>query len=252
MKAKFILTILLMTLCAKSFAQDIIHTNDSQPIEAKVTEITDEYVRYKTFDNLEGPDYRIALSHVVRIVFENGTEKVFATLNNEKEEEYNGPYGPLAYRAGVFYDNLGRLYSKQLKKCLGESVYKNDYRKARNQFLWGSGLTVGGTTLLVGALAGGGMYTLINNKWGPRVTQSASTGKNEVINSKAPVVAIVAIGVAGAACIGAGIPLWVKGNRKLGAIADDYNLQHPASDFSYRPSLTLGATANGFGLALTF
>lgn len=246
MKAKLILTTLLMVLCAKSFAQDIIHTFDSKPIEAKVTEITDEYVRYKTFDNLEGPDYRMPIGHVVRIVFENGTEKVFATLNNS-DDEYNGPYGPLAYRAGIFYDDLGRLYSKQLRKCLGDSVYDGEYRKARNQFILGSGLTVGGTTLLVGALAGGVMYTLINNSWGSRTTQAGKT-----VNSKGPAVALIAIGVAGAGCIGAGIPLWIKSNRNLGAIADEYNLQHPADDFGYRPSLTLGATENGFGLALRF
>ena len=235
MKAKLILTTLLMVLCAKSFAQDIIHTLNTPPIEAKVTEISDDYVLYKTFDNLDGPDYRIPVTHVARIVFENGTEKVFAPANaKEAEEEYRGPYGPLVYRAGIYYDNLGRLYHKQLRQCLGESVYNNDYKKAHSQFQWGSGLTVGGATVLLASIAGGVVYTYINKQL-------------EKTANPAP---FIAAGLVGAACVGGGIPLWVSGNRKLSTIADDFNQQHDA--YGYSPSLQFGATGSGIGLALRF
>ena len=36
-------------------AQDYIHTYDSAPIKAKVLEIGDDYIYYRTWDNLEGP-----------------------------------------------------------------------------------------------------------------------------------------------------------------------------------------------------
>ena len=62
----------------------------------------------------------------------------------------------------------------------------------------------------------------------------------------------VAGGIAGAACLGAGIPLWIKGNRKLNAIADDYNQRYGRNAYGYKSSLSVGATGNGVGLALNF
>ena len=74
MKAKLILICVLAFLCGKAFAQDVIHTLDGRSIEAIVLEINDNDIIYKTFDNPEGPDYRLSVSRVTRIVFQNGTE----------------------------------------------------------------------------------------------------------------------------------------------------------------------------------
>ena len=78
MKAKLILICVLSGLCGNAFAQDIIHTIDGRSIEAKVLEINDDDILYKTFDNQDGPDYRMSVGRVARIVFQNGTEKSFA------------------------------------------------------------------------------------------------------------------------------------------------------------------------------
>ena len=78
MKAKLILICVLSGLCGNAFAQDIIHTIDGRSIEATVLEINDDDILYKTFDNQGGPDYRMSVSRVARIVFQNGTEKSFA------------------------------------------------------------------------------------------------------------------------------------------------------------------------------
>ena len=53
MKAKLILICVLLGLCGNAFAQDIIHTIDGRSIEAKVLEINDDDILYKTFDNLD-------------------------------------------------------------------------------------------------------------------------------------------------------------------------------------------------------
>ena len=62
----------------------------------------------------------------------------------------------------------------------------------------------------------------------------------------------VAGGIAGAACLGVGIPLWIRGNRKLNAIADDYNQRYGRNAYGYKSSLSVGPTGNGVGLALNF
>ena len=62
----------------------------------------------------------------------------------------------------------------------------------------------------------------------------------------------VQIKLTGAAALGAGIPLWIKGNKKLNAIADDYNQRYGGKAYGYSPSLSVGTTGNGIGLALNF
>lgn len=97
MKARLILICALMALCGNAFAQDIIHTIDGRSIEAKVLEINDDDILYKTFDNLEGPDYRMSVTRVACIVFQNGTEKSFAPstilVPSPYAYDHYGPYG---------------------------------------------------------------------------------------------------------------------------------------------------------------
>jgi hypothetical protein len=252
MKTKLLLMALLMALCAESFAQDVIQTLDSRRIEAKVLEITDDYIRYKTFDNLEGPDYRMSVDRVVRIVFENGTEKAFAPARLFDPYEGIGPYGlygpngsygpcgPLSYRWGHYYDRERRLYSEELRDRLGVALYGSEYLQAQRQFQWGQWLTLGGGALLTFALASGAMVADFNRS-------TAAMGMRHSAADHMETAFLVASGLAGAAGLGFGIPLWVKGNRKLNALADDYNRR-----FGQSPSLEMGPTATGLGLTLRF
>ncbi|MBQ2531650.1 MAG: hypothetical protein II548_05110, partial [Bacteroidales bacterium] len=127
MKAKIILTSILLAFCAEAFAQDIIHTTDRRTIEAKILEITDEDILYKTYDNLGGPDYRMSIDRVERIVFENGTEKTFSPaailVPGPYAYDYYDLYGPLEYRWGHYYDRYGRICSDRLYDYLGVSMY---------------------------------------------------------------------------------------------------------------------------------
>lgn len=250
MKAKLILVCALTVLCGSAFAQDIIHTIDGRSIEAKVLEISDDDILYKTFDNQDGPDYRMSVSRILRIVFQNGTERSFAPSSLIFTSPYAyevGPYGPLEYRWGHYYDRRGRLYADQLRDYLGVSLYGSDYLKADRQLTWGLVLTVTGATILVGSLVAGGASAEYN-----RNVSSMNLPyhmRETAASSPAP---YIVGGLVGAACLGFGIPLWVKGDKKLNAIADDYNQRYGNKNYGYRPSLNLGSTGNGVGLALNF
>lgn len=251
MKAKLILVCALTVLCGSAFAQDIIHTIDGRSIEAKVLEISDEDILYKTFDNQDGPDYRMSVSRILRIVFQNGTERSFAPSSLIFQSPYAydaiGPYGPLEYRWGHYYDRRGRLYADQLRDYLGVSLYGSDYLKADRQLTWGLVLTITGATILVGSLVAGGASAEYN-----RNVSSMNLPyhmRETAASSPAP---YIVGGLVGAACLGFGIPLWVKGDKKLNAIADDYNQRYGSKNYGYRPSLNLGSTGNGVGLALNF
>lgn len=246
MKAKLIFVSILIVLCGKAFAQDIIHIIDSpRPIKTKVLEITDDYIRYKTFDNLDGPEYRISVNRVARIVFENGTEKSFtpATILAPVPYTYKyyGPLGHLEYHRGHYYDSWGRVYSEQLRDYLGVSIYGSDYLKARSQYSWGCYLSGTGATLLLFSVIGGAANAY-GNAWAMRHGLDSGGGGAFFVSTV----------VVGAAGLGVGIPLWIKGNKKLNAIADDYNQRHGHQNYGYNPNLKIGPLYNGLGVALTF
>ena len=238
MKAKIILAGILLAFCTESFAQDIIHTTDRRTIEAKVLEITDDDILYKTYDNLEGPDYRMSIDRVERIVFENGTEKTFSPaailFPGPYAYDYYDRYGPLEYRWGHYYDRYGRICSDRLYDYLGVSMYGSKYRKAQNQ------LTMGGAALLTTGIVCGAMRADYNRGVAQMHNNFTNYGMGRSDSSSMEAVDI-ATGIAGAAGLGAGITLLIKGNRKMNEIADDYNQR-----------LNLGPTANGIGLALNF
>ena len=58
-------------------AQDIIVTKDSRRIEAKVTEVNIDDVKYKVFTHQDGPTYTLLKSDIVSILYQNGNVETF-------------------------------------------------------------------------------------------------------------------------------------------------------------------------------
>ena len=58
-------------------AQDLIIKADASKVEAKVTEITPEAVRYKRFSNPDGPTYVLPVSEISYIQYANGEKEYF-------------------------------------------------------------------------------------------------------------------------------------------------------------------------------
>jgi hypothetical protein len=71
---KLLLTLLACTFCLISQAQDILIKRNGDELEVKVLEINLDEIRYKRFDNLEGPVISVAKSDVFMIKYENGTK----------------------------------------------------------------------------------------------------------------------------------------------------------------------------------
>ena len=235
-----IIAILLVT-SSVSMAQDIIHTYTSAPIKAKILEIGDDYMYYKTWDNPDGPLYNISLSRVVKVVFENGTTKTFAQVSPYMEPLPYGTY-PLDYRWGHYYGPYGRISRGEIADYIGYSLYGSEYMKASNRHTWGIYLTGAGVACMLITIAAHISYSEMNDF-------SSQHGMNGAGSDTG-----IAVGYIGsAACLVAGIPLWVKGSKGLRKIADDYNRTYvnpegkgPASN------LSLGTTRSGIGLAFNF
>lgn len=60
-----------------SFAQDIVILKNGTSIDAKVLEVDDNSIRYKKFDNPEGPTYTAKKESISEIRYKNGTKETF-------------------------------------------------------------------------------------------------------------------------------------------------------------------------------
>jgi len=60
-----------------SFSQDIITTKAGEDILAKISEVGHTEIKYRKFDNPDGPMFTLLRSDVLMTRYENGTKDVF-------------------------------------------------------------------------------------------------------------------------------------------------------------------------------
>lgn len=108
---------------------------------------------------------------------------------------------------------------------VGITVYGSDYRKVLDTKRWGQRLVLcGALAVVVGC---------------PLIEKNLSNATDlEIANA-----------VLGAVAVGAGIPLWIIGQKKLDKYIDDYSSRYAPGP---RAQLSAGATGSGFGVALNF
>lgn len=100
MKKIFTLYTLFLALWlapAWSFAQDVIFKSSGEEIKAKIVEIEDLKVKYRKFENLDGPIYNVAKSEILLIRYQNGSIEVFKE-NNAPAAPAPAPVSPPAMR----------------------------------------------------------------------------------------------------------------------------------------------------------
>ncbi|MBI4645518.1 MAG: hypothetical protein HY738_02715 [Bacteroidia bacterium] len=82
-----ILTIFSTFLINIIFAQDTILFKNMDEIKAKVIEISPNVIRYKIFDDLDGPDIIVNKSEVFMIKYQNHTKDVFGNDSDKYTTE---------------------------------------------------------------------------------------------------------------------------------------------------------------------
>ena len=91
MKKSIFTALAIVFIISNCFSQDTITFRSLEEVQAKVFEITSTDIKYKKFDNPNGPVFIILRSDVLSIRYENGTKDIF---NTEKEESGNTPSTP--------------------------------------------------------------------------------------------------------------------------------------------------------------
>lgn len=82
MKKIIFYTLFTISTITNSFSQDMITKKSSEDIKAKVIEVTINEIKYKKFDNLNGPLFTILKSDVLMIRYENGSKDIFNEVQN--------------------------------------------------------------------------------------------------------------------------------------------------------------------------
>lgn len=78
---------LSVTLALTAVAQDIIIFSNGDEVQAKVTEVSDETVKYKVWSNLDGPSWTKKTSEIFMIRYENGTKQTFSTTRQQPVQQ---------------------------------------------------------------------------------------------------------------------------------------------------------------------
>ncbi len=82
MKKIILITLVSIFTASICFSQDIIIKKSLEDVQAKVIEVTTTEIKYKKFNNLNGPTYIILKSDVLMIRYENGTKDIFPESQN--------------------------------------------------------------------------------------------------------------------------------------------------------------------------
>jgi len=112
MKKLFFIIILLLTLAVSIHAQDIIVLKNGNMIEAKILEVLPSEIRYRRFDNLNGPIHVVLKNEVYSIRYENGTVDLISApvIAGQKPPEQTSPeYNPDKLYTSLSFDPAGFL-----------------------------------------------------------------------------------------------------------------------------------------------
>jgi len=164
MKRK-ILIIIFIFIYNFSNAQDIIYKNDGTEIKAKIIELTTDAIKYKKFEQLDGPLRNISLTDVYMIIYADGTREVIKktqqpdnnvttsiqkepistteyqnTYRTVPEKKYDGNYGMLGFGYGNSYGGLGARYQWRKGKIQGFGAHIGIGYFPYAEYLWSWGL----------------------------------------------------------------------------------------------------------------
>ena len=243
------LLIVLFIIALPSFAQDIITKRDGSDIQAKVLEVSKSEVKYKAWDNLEGPTFILTASDVLIIRFENGTNHVMESVPQNR-----------AYQGGYYTSDVAILEKVDARyKALKSYYNKEEYKSIPNPKY---GLGLPWLNLLIPGLAQyimnepglGTKYLLLNVGCNVLI----SVGFNASSDYSASRI-LTSIGAMGSIVIGVASIVNAYDVAKVKSLfSEDINNYRRGYSFSLQPAVNFSVTpdgcmpAPGLSLCMTF
>lgn len=232
-------TLLLLCVAGTAIAQDVIVKKDQSTVMSKVLEITSTEIKYKKWDNQDGPTYSVLRSEVVSINYENGEMEKFSDNPSDQPNTSQGitqqTFRGFMEQSGSQLKINGHILSKKEVQNLFDEQDYQLYLKGENQCFWGYTLAGVG-----GAITLSGLGLMLFNK--PSDLDDAATKLT---------IDLITV-MLGVAFIPPGAILAHKGGNKLQQIAEKYNLNHGLYSLNVSPTLMKCETPQGnCGLGLT-
>lgn len=227
---KLLLALLLLMLAPVfSKAQDIILTQKGGIIMAKVMEIDEDSIVYKVFDHQDGPTYRVSVSEITKIKYENGKEDVFNTKTTVKSAKSNDSFPDNHLRYGnSFLVSILNGKGEKVQDRLDQYLTGEDLRTVKTLIPIENVCRI---TAMVGAVPTGlGLGFLIGE-----LANKSNIAPGLILMGAGASIMVPAM-VVGIILDGKGISILNEYNRNLG----------------YTQKMTLGATPNGIGLTFNF
>lgn len=251
---KKLLFLAVATLAALSAAaQDLIVTRDGQRIDAKITEVSSTEIRYKEWNNQDGPTFVLRSDELNTIIYQNGTVKTFEHAPAPTTVTYTVPskaepvYGPIVKDDNDVYTVGNRRMSEDeyidfIRQNCKEAY---DYYES-GVSLWSAGWKLFG--LGVGFTFGGAVWYCVgwyvygpyynDNYWNERSYYRAFTIGGAVL-----------MGLGGLAVTGS-VPCLIVGGIRKNNSHNVYNescvKQQTVATFGIQPA------PGGLGLAIKF
>lgn len=233
-------------------AQDIMITTDGKSIKVKVLEINDQEIKYKEFDNLEGPAYVIKKSDINMIVYQNGKVESFQPVNpnsnqntndqSNYNQNTNNPNINVNLPKLLTYDELMVMNDDEKEAYLStigvNSIYEK-YMSGNELAHKGRRLRFTGIGLSIGGAACYSIGVFISNFREDEAFMLAILGST--VFTVGQVLTVVSI------------PISVVGGVKKYSAENMYNDFSLGKNFTYiHPKLNFGLTQNGVGLSFKF
>lgn len=239
-------TLFLLCIAGMAMAQDVIVMKDQSTIMSKVLEITSTEIKYKKWDNQDGPLYSVSRSEVMSINYENGEVENFykttnSQLNTYPQQAQNNPKGymeALVSFPAAMKLNGKRLADEELRGLINERGYQL-YLKGKRKSNAGEVVGIIGLVPFIGATSFLLSYTSFKPENRPSVLKAS----------------LITLGI-GTALLVPGLVLSISGGSDLRNVAETYNNnQSDTFSFNISPSVMscdAPQLQNNYGLGFTF
>jgi hypothetical protein len=157
-----LLIISLLCTTGMATAQDVILKKDNTTVLSKVLEISSTEIKYKKWNNQDGPTYSIGLSDVLSITYENGEVENFSETSRSQENTYTNT-NSATYRgvmtvaaSGIRLKLDGRKLShEEVRSLVGEEYYQLYRKGIMETNIGGSAMVITVATLCTGGILAG-------------------------------------------------------------------------------------------------
>lgn len=109
---KKLLTLLLAAVSISAMAQDILVLRDSSTISVKVIEVGTSEIKYKKWDNVDGPVYSLNRKDVLSLTYQNGSSENFENQVAPRKRKATTGFVELSPSVGLSKGTKGGLELK--------------------------------------------------------------------------------------------------------------------------------------------